>query len=194
MGVARVARAVAARRPRVLPFRRWMREAAVAIVVREGSGGAELLLIRRERRPGDPWSGHMAFPGGKVDAGDADALAAARREAREEVAVDLGRSATLLGPLSPILATTHDRRRPMAIAPFVFALAEDVALEPQPGEVAEALWAPLAFFEERRHRERMSHPLFGLPWRWPAYRYEGRVVWGLTLRMLDDLLARLRRT
>src|SRR4051812_31480098 len=71
------------------PERPARRRAAVAVVLRERGGETEVLLIRRAERDGDPWSGHVAFPGGRADPGDASLEATAIREAREEVGLDL---------------------------------------------------------------------------------------------------------
>jgi len=60
---------------------------------------------------------------------------------------------------------------------------------PDRREVEETLWVPLAHFAEPRHRERLTRPVLGLPLRFDCTRYEGRVVWGLTLRMIESLTA-----
>mgnify|MGYP006305808619 CR=1 FL=1 len=77
--------------PEPIPADKVPRRAAVAATMRfdEAGDGCELLFILRAKQEGDPWSGHMAFPGGRMEPDDADELAAARREAREEVALDL---------------------------------------------------------------------------------------------------------
>src|SRR6266581_316587 len=78
--------------------------AAVAVVLREGAEGAELIVIHRSHRRGDPWSGHMALPGGRQDAADRDLVATVTRETREEVGVDLERHGELLGNLDDLRA------------------------------------------------------------------------------------------
>ena len=70
-------------------------ETAVALVLAPGSMGLEALFIRRAERADDPWSGHIALPGGRREPGDADRLATAVRETREEVGVTLPASALL---------------------------------------------------------------------------------------------------
>jgi 8-oxo-dGTP pyrophosphatase MutT (NUDIX family) len=164
--------------------------AAVAAVLRDGGGDLELLFIRRAEKRGDPWSGHMAWPGGHVDAGDPTPLAAAIRETREELELDVERDGELLGAL-PVVRT-HLRRGPgpRHVAPFVFALRGDPPLVPN-HEVQEAFWVPLRFLHERRNRGRFVWVGRGVPVVLPCYRWRGHIIWGLTLRMIDDLLARL---
>lgn len=170
-----------------------LRRAAVAMVLRE-SGGAtpELLLIERAQRAGDRWSGHMAFPGGFVDPGDADARAAAERETREEVGLPLA-PAEWLGRLDDLEGRHAGRRAGLVISAFVYH-------HPAPGrlvtnyEVAQALWVPLprlATAESRVEHRQGTKPegrariypgiLVGRPGR--------QVVWGLTYRFLENFFA-----
>lgn len=164
--------------------------AAVAAVLAPAPAGWELLLVRRTARPGDPWSGHLAFPGGRVEPGE-DPFAAALRETVEEVGWALDPS-WLLGRLDDLPAVGG--RPGMVIHPFVFlAPALPTALTPQPAEVEEALWVPLRHLlsdegrgpmEWRRGELRATLPKVELPTT-PV------PLWGLTLRMVDDLLHRL---
>src|SRR5579863_6444108 len=75
--------------------------AAVAVVVRDTEEGDEVLLIKRAERDGDPWSGHIALPGGRVQKQDESFKATAVRETREEVGVDLDANASFLGYMRP---------------------------------------------------------------------------------------------
>ena len=161
------------------------RRAAVAVVARDGADGGALLFIRRAEHPLDPWSGHMAFPGGMMDPGDADPLAAARRETREELGLDLDADAVLLGRLSDVKPLSL--RASLAISPFVFALRGAPALQPN-DEVQEALWIPWRFFAERANRSTFFWTRNGVPVPMPCYKWGERVVWGLTLRMVDELI------
>ncbi|HJL20604.1 MAG TPA: CoA pyrophosphatase [Polyangiaceae bacterium LLY-WYZ-15_(1-7)] len=162
------------------------KRAAVATVLRPRGGELEGLFIRRAEHPDDPWSGHMAFPGGRQDPEDATLLDTARRETLEEVGLDLGRAA-LLGPLDDV--QTH--RKGLIVRPYVFALEGEPALEGN-YEVAEVLWVPLGPL--LRGERDTTYPLErdGQTWRFPAYDADGRIIWGLTYRMLQLLFRLLR--
>jgi 8-oxo-dGTP pyrophosphatase MutT (NUDIX family) len=161
--------------------------AAVAAVLREAPTGSDLLFIRRAEHPDDPWSGDMGWPGGRVDPGDGGPLATAVRETREELSLDLERDAALLGAL-PIVRT-HLRlgQGPLWVAPFVFELKAVPRLVPN-DEVQEAVWVPLSYLLEPSNRGTFVWTGRGAPLEMPCYRYKGRLIWGLTLRMLDDFI------
>jgi 8-oxo-dGTP pyrophosphatase MutT (NUDIX family) len=162
--------------------------AAVAAVLRERDGEIDLLFIRRAKRRGDPWSGHMAWPGGKREPTDAGMAACAVRETKEEVGLDLDEAAELVGRLK-VLRVSSGARGLRAVFAFVFVLTHDAPLAPGP-EVQEAVWIPLRYFEEWKMRRPWSWMSRRLPSVPPAYRYGGRLIWGLTLWLLADLLQR----
>ncbi len=182
-----VRRALAALRPATADAGPGERRAAVAMALRQTARGAELLFIHRAEHPRDPWSGQMGFPGGRVESDDASPLAAAIRETREELALDLQRDATLLGPLSEVRTHLSHGPAPRLVSPFLFELLADAPLSPN-HEVQAAVWVPLAFLADRANRSSMTWVRRGVPLPFPCYRYEGRVIWGLSLRMLDELL------
>ena len=159
--------------------------AAVAVVL--APDPEALLLIRRAERAGDPWSGHMALPGGHVDASDANLVATAVREISEEVGLDLVENAQLLGRLPELVAAPAQ----LTISPLVFAL--DSGLEPSanPDEVAEVVWATLEHL--RSPLAKSNHELSSRGQRhiFPAFDVRGRIVWGLTYRILGNLLSTL---
>ncbi|HQU33915.1 MAG TPA: CoA pyrophosphatase [Thermoanaerobaculaceae bacterium] len=162
--------------------------AAVAAVLRETGGAVELLFIVRAEHPRDPWSGHVAFPGGRVDPTDADALATAVRETSEELALDLERDAALLGALPAVRTHLQHGPGPLWVAPFVFQLLVAPGLVPNE-EVQEALWVPLEFLADAGNRGRFlwDGPIPSI--QMPCVRYDGRLIWGLTLRIVDLLLS-----
>jgi len=164
--------------------------ASVSVLLRPGAGEIEILLIRRPESARDPWSGHMAFPGGRRDAVDTSLMETAIRETREETGITLGDAGHFLGclsvvaPLSPLLP-------PLAIVPFVFAIRPETPLMPSPAEVASAHWIPLPHFQDPAARTVYRLESGSEHLSFPGYRTEGGIVWGLTHRILDDLLTRI---
>ena len=167
------------------------RHAAVSAVLRGDGEDTQVLLIRRSERPGDPWSGHMAFPGGHAEPGES-LIDAARRETWEELSLDLWRHARPIGELDHAHAVARGRRLDMVIAPFVFELVDDPPeLVPDAHEVAGYVWAPLGPMITGAAHTILEHHMEGELRRFPGYDVEGNVVWGLTYRILGTLFALL---
>ncbi len=162
--------------------------AAVAVVFREGEDSVEVLLIERAVRDGDPWSGHMAFPGGRMEHDDDSTRRAAERETFEEVGIDLA-NAEYLGQLDDIVGNPSTRPT-LVVAAHAYYLVETQSFDIDVEEVQAAFWFPLAdMLEESRsvhyevpERPEMRFPgiLVGVPNR--------HVVWGMTYRFLENLL------
>jgi 8-oxo-dGTP pyrophosphatase MutT (NUDIX family) len=164
-------------------------KAAVAAVLRNEAGGVELLFIRRAEHPRDPWSGQMGLPGGRVDPGDLSPLAAALRETREEIGLDLDREARALGRLTEVRTHLGEGALPRSVVPFGFALAGAAPALELNHEVQETVWVPLGFLAEPANRETMDYLYRGATMRLPCYHFGGRRIWGLTLWIVDELLA-----
>jgi 8-oxo-dGTP pyrophosphatase MutT (NUDIX family) len=160
--------------------------AAVAVVLAPDPDA--ILLIRRAERVGDPWSGHMALPGGRQDSDEPDLLTTAIRETAEEVGLRL-LPEQLIGSLDDVVPRTPVLP-PIAVRPYVFALESRPELRLNP-EVASAHWVPL---------DRLLHPdtydsirldIRGESREFPAYRLDNAMVWGMTERIISGLLSKL---
>lgn len=168
-------------------LRRVQKRSAVAMILQVREGELHILMIKRAEREGDPWSGHMAYPGGRMDKTDANGYEVAVRETAEEVGLILGAKDECIGRLSDLNARPHRGTFGMAVSPFVFRLDREVTFTPN-HEVAEIVWVPLEFLLDTDNREEMIWDYKGARIPVPCYRYEGRCIWGLSLMMLDELL------
>ncbi len=151
------------------------------LCIRDRGRGPEILIARRSERSGDPWSGHMSLPGGRLDTPDEPALAAAVRETVEEVGFDPLAQGRLLGALPAV----HGRGDAVLVAAFASEITTDV--EPAPShELQAAWWAPVAEYRETT----VTVPEVPLPV--PALVGVGRdgreaVIWGMTYRLLASV-------
>lgn len=174
----RILSAVASHEPEVVPEPpAW--QAATALILTEDAAeeGPSLLFIERTSRPGDRWSGQMAFPGGKRDPEDPHLADTARRETLEEVGIELGDP---VGRLDDV----HGRGPlPGVVAPFVFSLPERPGLRIEPREVESAVWIPLAHALSGDNAVRYRYRGLGP---FPGIRFDRYTVWGLTHGILTD--------
>ena len=162
--------------------------AAVCTVLGGPDAAPALCFIKRAERPDDPWSGQMAFPGGRVARTDATPGAAAVRETAEEVGLDLTRC-RYLGALPPMPITRRGRPHLGWLQPFVHLCSPELpALRPQPSEVAAALWIPVAHLTDPEHRTSVEIADGTRRLVFPGIEYGGEVIWGLTYRVLGSLL------
>jgi len=158
--------------------------AAVACVLDDEPAGPRVLLMKRAERIDDPWSGHISLPGGGYHAEDGDLLHTAIRETHEELGIELA-GARLLGNLPPLHPRTSGPHG-IEVTPFVFHTPR--ALEPVCGpEALAAFWLPLELAASGELDASYEYPQAAM--KFPAWSYEGHVIWGLTWRILGDLLA-----
>jgi 8-oxo-dGTP pyrophosphatase MutT (NUDIX family) len=175
-----------ARPARAAPRDGIRREAAVSLLLRPRDQ-LEILLIKRALHDTDPWSGHVALPGGRRDATDEDLLATAIRETEEEVAVSVRRDDAFIGALDE-LAPRNKRLPPIVIAPFVFAVPSDTSATANPGEVDAAIWVPLSALRDEDAASEILIELEGGSRAFPSLTYGEYVIWGLTHRILVQFL------
>ncbi|MDH3453577.1 MAG: CoA pyrophosphatase [Desulfuromonadales bacterium] len=160
--------------------------AAVAMLLKESSPSPEVLFIIRAEHDRDPWSGNIAFPGGRLNREDRSPRQAAERETHEELALDLAR-AKYLGRLSDLYGATM----PVLVSCFVYQLLEPARLQPN-HEVASTFWVPLAKLLEpgrQQHRtffyrgEERTHPVVDL------LAPQQPLLWGITYRLMRNFFA-----
>jgi 8-oxo-dGTP pyrophosphatase MutT (NUDIX family) len=188
LGIAEIRAKLAAHQPKLEPAPAGVPgAAAVALVfLASASGDAELLFIERALRDGDPWSGHMAFPGGRRDPRDPDLAATSSRETLEEVGLELGT------PFARLDDFANTRAGSLVVSPFVYQIDRRPALTPN-REVQSTVWIPVTW---------LLHPDSAVDYTisresqkvvFPAVRYERYTVWGLTYRILVNLFGVLGR-
>ena len=164
--------------------------AAVAAVLRSGVDGPEVLFIERAARDGDPWSGQIAFPGGRADPDDANSHATAARETREEIGFDLDRT-TALGRLADQQGGPRGSTQKLRVSPHVCWLHGERPVLELNHEVADVLWVPVQHIADPAQHIEYAYPPLGSQL-WPGVQLDAtRVLWGLTLRMTEDLFSRL---
>ena len=162
-------------------------QAAVSVVLRSAEG-LDLLLIKRAHCDRDPWSGHMALPGGRRDPKDIDLKHTAIRETMEETALDLGQGAQHLGQLKE-LEPNSVRLPKLTITPFVFGVGGHAQASVASPEIDQVFWVSL---DELRERDSGSYVEIPMPnghkQEFPCYLVEEEPVWGLTYRIISQLL------
>ena len=194
--LARLADTLAARpglRAVVRPEDPEPKRAAVALVLRLGADGApELLFAKRAEYPGDPWSGHVAFPGGRREPGDRGAWDTAARETWEETGLDLRVDGVLLGtlddlyPRNPALPNIVVRPHVAVAAPRAELTLSD--------ELAAAFWVPITRFADPTVATTSVVQARGHALVVPSFVHEGHTIWGMTHRILQQLLERMDGT
>lgn len=164
--------------------------AAVALIFRAVDDSAELLFIKRVEREGDSWSGQVALPGGRHDPDDESLLGTAIRETWEEIGLQLGTLGETLGVLDDVAPRTPVLP-PIAVRPYVFAVPRNVATVAG-AEVAEIFWVPLELLRDESRWAEADVDASGAVLRVPAIRYGEHTIWGMTHRIVLQVLNRIR--
>lgn len=172
-----------------------VRRAAVVVLLRaqRGTDDAELLVIQRAERAGDPWSGHLALPGGRAEPHDLSLLDIALREVKEEVGIDIGQGGRILGRLSTISPLSAPVPK-ISVTPFVAWAPPEAVVRPDPSEVADAFWLPLGGLRANGRSAEVRRNFRGEERQWPAYPSPKGPIWGITERILTELISLLEGT
>jgi 8-oxo-dGTP pyrophosphatase MutT (NUDIX family) len=157
------------------------RTASVAVILRK-EAEISILLIERSERVDDPWSGQIAFPGGKSQPGDSSLMETAERETEEEVGIDLKRSSRFMGYHAPVRTHTGT----MLVVPSVFELKQEVDVRPNL-EVQSYRWVPVSSFTNGSSDSTYGLLRGGVPEKLPAFKVGDYVIWGLTYRLIRTL-------
>jgi len=194
--VAHLAASLAAREPRLADVAHVEpppRRAAVAVVLRVDTDReepvVEVLFIKRAEYEGDPWSGHVAFPGGRHEPGDESLWHTAARETREEIGLDLLADGRLLGALDEVFPRSQ-RIPSMVVRPYV-AIASPAQALVLSDEVAATFWVPVRRLTAPDASVTSTVRAHGLELRVPSFVHDGHTIWGMTERVLRQLLDHL---
>lgn len=181
-----ISRRVTEHEPALITPTRQTRQAAVAVVLHQPGDQTHVLFIKRATVSGDPWSGHMAFPGGHMDEGDLDLVEAAVRETEEEIGLDL-RQSRLVGPLSHQRAAPRGRTIDMLVAPYVFVVDSLPELSLN-HEVDEVVWGSFNDMFMGYNHDIEFRAIADTQVPFNGYRIQQQhFVWGLTYRTLQTL-------
>lgn len=163
--------------------------AAVAVVTRAAPGGPDVLLIKRAVVDGDPWSGHMAFPGGKHEPGDRHLLDTAVRETREETGLVLPETPPdWVGRLPGVSPRGSKLLPPLSVTPFLFRVASDAEAGVASREVERVHWVSMSELASPGREGTYRLPIGDAVRSFPSIDVLDEQVWGLTWRVLDSLM------
>lgn len=189
--IAPLVRAMAGRPPSLAEAEDPARRAAVALLVRldetREQPTPQLLMIKRATFEGDPWSGHVALPGGRREPADTSLERTVVRETWEETAIDLERDGRLLGCLDELTPRTPVLP-PIIITPFVGLVRFDVDIVASP-EVAEWFWVDVAALRDPEVSREVVLELATGPRAVMTFQHGAHTIWGLTERILRQFLS-----
>lgn len=181
--IEQIRQALARHQPQIAEREPGCAEAAVALVLAGTGSELSVCAIRRAEHPHDPWSGHMALPGGRADSTDPSPRAVAERETYEEVGILLGER-HWLGALSDLQVRLGGGDRRMILSPFAYYLGPEPAPFAASDEVAEAYWIPLSHLWDPQNASHFEWERSGGRLVYPAIRFGEHAIWGITFRVL----------
>ena len=184
IAIERICTALKARRHAPADFEPSPKHASVAMIMADGARELEVCFIRRAERAEDPWSGQVAFPGGRASALDSSADAVARRETSEEIGVELS-DQHFVGDL-PVRPNI---RNGLTLSPFAYFVDDEQrqrASAKMPDEVASVFWVPISHLFDVDAVTQLEYELGGSSSKFPGIQFEDHIIWGLTLRVLQS--------
>jgi len=164
-------------------FSLYPHQAAVSIII---SPEQEILFIKRSHNPKDPWSGHMAFPGGKKDHSDHDIIHTSRREIYEEVGISLNHQDHYCGSLSFYPVTYKQKDTGLAISPHIYLLPKKVELALDQTEVEDAYWISTDYLIDKQNRVLKEFSIQEKLIKRESIPYRGEFIWGITFEILNN--------
>ena len=163
------------------------KQAAVTVLIREHLSGLEILIIKRAEHPRDPWSGHLALPGGRADATDRNLIHTAAREMSEEVGIELDLETSFIG-LLPQLFPVNALLPKIEITPLIALAPAEFSLQPN-YEIATAFWMPINELQRTGKSATYRYQHGEAIIKYPAYPSPHGEIWGITMKILSDFLA-----
>ncbi|MBL4866904.1 MAG: CoA pyrophosphatase [Pseudomonadales bacterium] len=162
-------------------------QASVAVIIAEGKTDLEICFIRRSERDDDPWSGHVAFPGGRVETGDLCANTVAERETREEIGIHLVEDHRI-GPLPIRQVARSASIQNMVLSPFIYHVGprDLISTSCDPMEVADVFWVPVKQLFDKESISEHTFNVRGSTIDLPGIKFGDHIIWGLTLRILGS--------
>ena len=164
--------------------------ACVSLIIKSSVTGLDLAFIRRAHNPQDPWSGQIAFPGGRREKEDRNDIATALRETREEVGWQLLET-DFLGYLSDVQARNRSGILNFFLRPLVFYIKEEQIIDGiDSKEVDEVFWISKEYLEDPKHKTSINVPSRGFDL--PGIQFpKGDTLWGLTYMVTQEILNKL---
>jgi len=162
--------------------------AAIMMILKQSDPGYSLLFIKRPDNDRDPFSGHMAFPGGRMELDDNSKLDTAVRETLEEVGININRSARVLGALDDV-NPNNPRARNYVVTPYLSILEEEVDITPDANEVEKTIWVPMHHLVDDKNTQVRIRVRDGRKVKDYAYNYDQYLIWGMTGRVLHQFLS-----
>lgn len=165
----------------------YLPRAAVGVILSKDQSAKELvaLLVKRITSETDPWSGHMAFPGGRMKNGES-LFQTARREVYEETKIETEKCR--------FFGNLNDRstgNRTVVVRPFVFFSPNLIPVTIDLREIEDYVWVPVSFFADKENIRSMRVNMRGKEREVITFPYSTNyIVWGMTLRIIQDLLER----